>query len=223
MPTAAILPDLRIKDDPGSPARRWQEDCAERAQERPEGPMNKNSPRASGAEPQVSRAIPQTPLAHAVVRSDETRHVRFELSPRTMVALVARRRLPVAADPALARPPRARRRSPRRRHVEPGRPLARREAREARAGIAIVFTVFFVLALLVVALTIPTLVSQAAALLEHEPALRARLADHLAGSHLSAPLANWLRGLKYDAARRAPSARRRSPSRCASSAPPRTG
>jgi predicted PurR-regulated permease PerM len=37
------------------------------------------------------------------------------------------------------------------------------------------------------------------ALLENEPALRARLADHLAGSHLSAPLATWLRGLKADA------------------------
>jgi putative heme transporter len=67
------------------------------------------------------------------------------------------------------------------------------------AGIAIVFTTFFILALLVVVLTIPTLVSQAAALLEHEPALRARLVKSLAGSRLSAPLANWLHGLKYDA------------------------
>jgi predicted PurR-regulated permease PerM len=66
-------------------------------------------------------------------------------------------------------------------------------------GIAIVFTLFFVFALLAVALTIPALASQAAALLDHEPALRARLADHLAGSHLSAPLAHWLRGLKYSA------------------------
>ena len=66
-------------------------------------------------------------------------------------------------------------------------------------GIAIVFGVFFVLALCVAALTIPSLVSQAAALLEHEPALRARLADRLAGSRLSAPLAHWLRGLRFDA------------------------
>jgi putative heme transporter len=66
-------------------------------------------------------------------------------------------------------------------------------------GIAIVFAVFFILALLVVFLTIPTLVSQGAALLEHEPALRARLADQLAGTHLTAPLAHWLRGFKYDA------------------------
>jgi len=160
--------------------------------------MNKNSPRASGAEPQVSRAIPQTPLAHAVVRSDETRHVRFELSPRTMVALLLVgaslwlliRLWPVllvlivallvagTLSPAV-------------------RWLEERRVRRG-AGIAIVFTAFFILGLLVVVLTIPTLVSQAAALLENEPALRARLADHLAGSHLSAPLANWLRGLKYD-------------------------
>ncbi len=66
-------------------------------------------------------------------------------------------------------------------------------------GIAIVFTFFLVLALLVVALTIPALVTQAGALLQHEPALRARIADFLAGSHLTAPLAHWLRGLKVDA------------------------
>jgi predicted PurR-regulated permease PerM len=66
------------------------------------------------------------------------------------------------------------------------------------AGIAIVFGAFFVLAILVVALTIPALLAQAGALLEHEPALRARLADLLAGYHPSVPLAHWLRGLKYD-------------------------
>jgi predicted PurR-regulated permease PerM len=66
-------------------------------------------------------------------------------------------------------------------------------------GIAIVFTVFIAVALLVLALTLPALVSQASALLDHEPALRARLADFLAGSHLTAPLAHWLRGLRYAA------------------------
>ena len=44
-----------------------------------------------------------------------------------------RRRLALAADPPLAGPPRARRGSPRRRHAEPGRPLARGEARPAGA------------------------------------------------------------------------------------------
>ena len=67
------------------------------------------------------------------------------------------------------------------------------------AGIAIVFTLFFGLALLVAALTLPTLVAQAAALLEHEPAIRMRVANQLARSPLSAPLATWLRGVKYAA------------------------
>ena len=66
-------------------------------------------------------------------------------------------------------------------------------------AIAIVFTVFLILGLLVVVFTIPTLVSQAVAILENEPAIRVRLADYLAGSHLTAPLATWLRDLKADA------------------------
>jgi predicted PurR-regulated permease PerM len=66
-------------------------------------------------------------------------------------------------------------------------------------GIAIVFTVFFVLAVLAAVLTIPTLVTQAAGLLEHEPALRVELADALATHHLAVPLARWLRGLPADA------------------------
>jgi predicted PurR-regulated permease PerM len=66
-------------------------------------------------------------------------------------------------------------------------------------GIAIVFIVFFILVLLVAVFTLPGLVTQAMALFEHEPALRARLTHYLAGSHLSAPLATWLRGLKADA------------------------
>ncbi len=74
------------------------------------------------------------------------------------------------------------------------------EKRVARGlGIAIVFTVFFIFAVLVAVLTIPALVTQATGLLEHEPALRAQLADHLKTSHLTAPLGNWLRGLAPDA------------------------
>jgi putative heme transporter len=130
---------------------------------------------------------------------DRARHVRFELSPKTMVALVLVvaslwlliRLWPVLLVLVVALLV-AGTLSPAVRWLE--------EKRVGRGvGIAIVFTVFFILALLLVALTIPTLVSQAAALLLHEPALRARLANHLAGSHLSAPLAHWLRGLKYDA------------------------
>ena len=66
-------------------------------------------------------------------------------------------------------------------------------------GIAIVFTAFFILSVLAFVLTIPTLVSQAVALLENEHSLRARLGDYLASSPLSAPLATWLCGLKPDA------------------------
>ncbi len=66
-------------------------------------------------------------------------------------------------------------------------------------GIAIVFTSFLVLGVLAAVLTIPTLVTQAASLLEHEPALRAQLSDALATHHLTIPLARWLRGLPADA------------------------
>ena len=66
-------------------------------------------------------------------------------------------------------------------------------------GIVIVFTIFIIIGLLVAVLTVPMLVSQAVALLENEPVLRARLADYLAGFHLTASLATWLRGLEADA------------------------
>jgi predicted PurR-regulated permease PerM len=130
---------------------------------------------------------------------DRARHVRFELSPKTIGALVLVaaslwlliRLWPVLLVLVVALLV-----------VGTLSPVVRwlEKKRVGRGiGIAIVFTVFFILALLVVALTIPTLVSQAAALLQHEPALRARLADNLASSPLSAPLAHWLRNLKVDA------------------------
>ena len=126
-------------------------------------------------------------------------HVRFEVSPQTLVALVlvvASLWLLIQLWPVLlvliVALLVAGTLSPAVRWLE--------EKRVRRGfGIAIVFTIFFILALLVAFFTIPTLVSQAMALLENEPALRARLADFLAGSHLSAPLATWLRGLKADA------------------------
>ncbi len=133
------------------------------------------------------------------VGGDRTRHVRFELSPKTMVALLlvgASLWLLIRLWPVLlalvAALLVAGTLSPAVRWLE------EKHVRRG-GGIAIVFTVFFILALLLVVLTIPTLVSQVTALLEHEPALRARLADLLAGYHPSAPLAHWLRGLKYDA------------------------
>ncbi len=60
-------------------------------------------------------------------------------------------------------------------------------------GIAIVFTALMVATVLIITLTIPALVAQATDLLEQEPALRARLAEWLAGSHATSPLAEMLR------------------------------
>jgi len=147
----------------------------------------------------VLHATSPAPLTHAADSRDRVRHVRFELSTRTIVALVlvgASLWLLIRLWPVLlvlvAALLAAGTLSPTVRWLE--------EKRVRRGfGIAIVFAVFFMLALLVVTLTIPTLVSQGTALLEHEPALRARLADNLASFHLSAPLAKWLRGYKLDA------------------------
>lgn len=105
------------------------------------------------------------------------RPVRIEVAPRAMVAFL----LVVAGTS-----------SPAVRWLE--------EKRVARGlGIAIVFTIFFIFAVLAAILTIPTLVTPAAGLLEQEPALRAELADALATHHLTVPLARWLRGLPADA------------------------
>jgi predicted PurR-regulated permease PerM len=60
-------------------------------------------------------------------------------------------------------------------------------------GIAMVFTALMVVTVLIITLTIPSLMVQATDLLDQEPALRARLAKWLAGSHLTNPLAEVLR------------------------------
>ena len=75
------------------------------------------------------------------------------------------------------------------------------EARRVKHGfgIAIVFTLFFVVVILAMVLTIPSLLMQASALLEQEPAFRAHLSDYLARSNLTAPVADWLRNVKYEA------------------------
>src|SRR5512140_143470 len=72
------------------------------------------------------------------------------------------------------------------------------EARRMRRGlgIAIVFTGLVVATVLVITMTLPSLFAQATNLLSQEPALRARLADCLAGSNLTSPLAELLRNLR---------------------------
>jgi putative heme transporter len=66
-------------------------------------------------------------------------------------------------------------------------------------GIAIVFTLLFIVATLAVTLTLPSLVEQASTLVEQVPLFRARLSDYLARSNLTEPLADWLRNIKYGA------------------------
>ena len=66
-------------------------------------------------------------------------------------------------------------------------------------GISIVIIVLLVITLLVVTLTFPELLAQVTSLLEKEPALRARVVASLAGSRLTAPLAETVRIMNYDA------------------------
>ncbi|MFZ1377348.1 MAG: AI-2E family transporter [Geothrix sp.] len=75
------------------------------------------------------------------------------------------------------------------------------EARKVRRGlgIAILFSGVFLGAVLILTLTVPSVVAQAAALFEREPVIRAGLADRLSHYHLSAPFADWLRNLRYGA------------------------
>jgi len=60
-------------------------------------------------------------------------------------------------------------------------------------GIAIVFSALLAVTVLFITMTIPSLMAQATSLLDQEPALRGRLANWLAGSHLTRPLADLLR------------------------------
>jgi predicted PurR-regulated permease PerM len=76
--------------------------------------------------------------------------------------------------------------------------LERRRIRR-HAGIVIVFGALLVAIFLLITLTVPAFVDQVKSLIDHAPALRARLLDILAGSPLTAPLATGLRNLQYDA------------------------
>ena len=140
--------------------------------------------------PGSPKAPPPDTIGRLVERrrdtGDRAHHVRFEVSPKTLVALVlvvASLWLLIQLWPVLlvvvVALLVAGTLSPAVRWLE-GKGVRR------GFGIAIVFTAFFILALLAIFLTIPTLVLQATALVENEPALRARLADYLATSHLSA-------------------------------------
>jgi putative heme transporter len=66
-------------------------------------------------------------------------------------------------------------------------------------AIGVVFGVMLVVTLSLMAVTIPSLIAQVSALVKQEPALRAHLADLLSRSKATAPLANSLREVHYEA------------------------
>jgi predicted PurR-regulated permease PerM len=76
------------------------------------------------------------------------------------------------------------------------------EDKRIRRGLAIagVYLGIIIIGSLIVTLTIPSLVGQAVALFEREPAFRRSLADYFAQFHVSAPFATWLRNTSYDSA-----------------------
>jgi len=170
-------------------------DSGKRKQEKGEVANGDPRPAAGGVRlPATGR--PAGPQRHT---GDQARHVRFEIAPKTMVALVlvaASLWLLIRLWPVLLVLVVALLVSG---TLGPAVSWLENKGVGRGLGIAIVFAGFFILALLVAVVTLPALVAQAVALVEHEPALRARLARYLASSHLSAPLAIWLRGLKPDA------------------------
>ncbi|HLK39093.1 MAG TPA: AI-2E family transporter, partial [Polyangiaceae bacterium] len=66
-------------------------------------------------------------------------------------------------------------------------------------GIGLAFSGLLLATVLLMALTVPSLVDQIGVLVKQEPALRGRIADVLARSGATAPLADSLRGARYDA------------------------
>ncbi len=72
-------------------------------------------------------------------------------------------------------------------------------------GVGLAFTAIFVATLLVLAFTIPSLIDQVDVLVKEEPALRGRIADFLAHSRATEPLAESLRAVRYDALARSAS------------------
>jgi predicted PurR-regulated permease PerM len=148
---------------------------------------------------QTSSASVPAPPEGQPSAGDKTRVVRFEMSPATMVQIIlilACMWLLIKLWPVLlvlvvallivgTMSP----------------AVSWMEARGVKRGlgIAIVFTLLFVVATLVVTLTIPSLVAQASALVEQEPLFRKGLSDYLSRSNLTEPLASWLRNVKHEA------------------------
>jgi predicted PurR-regulated permease PerM len=83
--------------------------------------------------------------------------------------------------------------------LNPGVEWLERKGWKRGWGIGVALAALFVVALLMSALTIPSLIEQVTSLVKEEPALRARIADVLAQSPPTAPLAETLRNVRYEA------------------------
>jgi predicted PurR-regulated permease PerM len=129
--------------------------------------------------------------------NNQTRHIRFELAPSTMITLVLLiaglwllfKLLPVflalVASFFIVGT------------LNPAVDWLEKKKVGRRWAIAIVFITLLVVTVGVVILMVPSLLAQAATILEQEPILRAQLADRLSGFPLSEALAKWLRNFKY--------------------------
>ncbi len=132
------------------------------------------------------------------VQARRTRLIRIEIAPKTIISLVLvvvclwllLHLLPVILVLAMALIIVG--------TLEPAVDWLERRRVRRDAGIAIVFSVLFVAAVLIFALTIPELVNQVRSLANMEPALRERLAVWLSESPFTAGLADTMRNVKYD-------------------------
>jgi predicted PurR-regulated permease PerM len=132
-------------------------------------------------------------------QSRQTRIVRIEISPKTMITLMLVitglwlfiRLLPVVLVLVVALMIVG--------TLAPAVAWMEKRGMHRGAGIAIVFSMMFVASALIFAFTIPELLNQVRSLIDMEPALRERLAAWLAETPLTASLADAIRNVQYDA------------------------
>lgn len=133
------------------------------------------------------------------LQTRQTRVVRIEISPKTMITLMLVitglwlfiRLLPVVLVLVVALMIVG--------TLAPAVAWMEKRGLHRGAGIAIVFGVMFVATALILAFTIPELLNQVRSLINMEPALRERLAAWFAETPLTASLADAIRNVQYDA------------------------
>lgn len=133
------------------------------------------------------------------IQSQQTRVIRVEISPRTMIFFIVSitglwlfiRLMPVVLVLVVALMIVG--------TLAPAVEWLERKGVRREIGISIIFAVLFVLTVLLFVLTIPELVNQVRNLINMEPALRERLAEWFAQSPHTASLADAIRNVNYDA------------------------